>query len=170
MKKTIIICVAAAMAFAGCAKEQDFSGYATIDQLNELQHQIENQQTTQVYNFSVTFPAIQNDYYSQVQYNGLKGKVKPTDALLIYASIFGAWAQLPYCQSNWSITYFRADDGTLYFRNGLANYVQTSMDAENIPMRAIVIPQNLYSKMMSNGVDMTSCDAVVNACQKYSIE
>lgn len=165
MKKIIIVLAVATITFVGCNKDQDLSGYATTDQLNELRQQMGNK----FFEFSVTFPSIENEYFSQTQYNGLKNKVKKEDALLVYASLFGAWAQLPYCQSNLSITYYRTDDGTLYFRYGLANYVQFSQEAQTMQMRAIAIPQTSLKSLKEKGVDLNSYEDVVNACEESQI-
>ena len=154
-----------AILFAGCTKEQDLSGYATVDQLNALQQQIDGMSATQVYTFSVNFPAVENEHYSQAQYNGLSGKLHNDDAILVYAQLFGAWAQLPYCLDNLAIAYWR-DGSKLYFRYGRANYVEFTQDAETIQMKAIIIPQDVFAKIKDNGVDLGSYNDVIDACSK----
>jgi hypothetical protein len=165
MKKILFVFAFAAFAFAGCNK--DLSDYVTKD---ELQQQLESVQITQIYSFTINFPAVENEHFSQVEYTGLKGKVKKEDALLIYASIAGAWAQLPYCLDNTAIAYRRTDNGTLYFRYGRANYVEFSQDAQSMQMRAIVIPNSAFTSMSSKGVNMNSYEEVMKACEEMQIE
>lgn len=163
-----------AMVFAGCTKEKvidltgDLSGYATTEQLEELRQQLDNKETTQLYEFSIDFPAVDNEHFSQVQYNGLVGKVEKNDAMLVYCNLAGAWTQLPYCLDNTAIAYWRTDDGTLYFRYGRANYVEFSQDAVTMQMRAIVIPQNIYVNLKGKGTDLGSYEAVIDACREMN--
>lgn len=141
MKKVLYMFAAVALLFASCTKEQDLSGYATADQLAALEGQVQ----TQVYQFSVAFPAVNEAYESTYTYNGLKGKLNKNDAALVYMNFNDGWAQLPYCQGNEAIVYFRKDDGTMKFSYGRAVYVTFSTEAFTAQTRVIVIPETAVS-------------------------
>ena len=111
---------AVALLFASCTKEQDLSGYATADQLAALQAQVDaldGQIQTQFYQFNVTFPAVNEGYFSEVTYNG-----------------------------NNTLNYTRTDNGVLHLSWGRSLYQTFTQEAMNATIRAIVIPEEAVAK------------------------
>lgn len=148
MKKSLYMLAAVAMLFAACTKEQDLSGYATTDQVAALQAQLdalEGQNQTQLYQFNVTFPAVTDDYFSEATYNGLSGKMKKNDALLLYMYWSNEWIQMPFCYGNNTLNYTRTDNGVLHLSWGRSLYQTFTQDAMNTTLRAIVIPEKAIS-------------------------
>ena len=145
MKKallTIAIVAVATLSLTGCAKEPDLSGYATVEQLNALQQQFDNMEQTKLYQFTVTFPAVTDAYFSEVRYTGLSGKLRRSDALLLYMSWDGEWMQMPFCYGNNTLNYLRTDDGMIDFAWGRSLYQTFTQEAMTPTIRAIVIPSH----------------------------
>ena len=149
MKKVLYMFAAVALLFASCTKEQDLSGYATADQLAALQAQVDaldGQIQTQFYQFNVTFPAVNEGYFSEVTYNGLSGKVKKRDALLLYMYWDSEWMQMPFCYGNNTLNYTRTDNGVLHLSWGRSLYQTFTQEAMTTTIRAIVIPEEAVAK------------------------
>ena len=169
---TLAIAALAVLVVSACSKEQDLSGYVTADQVEALQQQIESQNSeieglnsqiddlnsqiddlnsqsedqTKLYEFNITFPAIEDEYVSEVTYNGLVGKLKEYDALVAYVYTNDGWLQLPASIVNQTFNIRRYDNGSLKFLMRMVTNITFSQAALTTTIRAFVIPQEPIAK------------------------
>lgn len=149
---TVLILAISTFFCTGCSKDD----YADQDHSHLVIQ-------TQVYEFSLTFPAT-NQRGSEVLYEGLEGKIGKDDAILVYSKISGVtgWWALPYVLSGISYMY-AYDYGTLDFYAQCVDDGYILSGSISTKMRVVVIPHEAYAEKFAQGVDHNNYEMVVKA-------
>lgn len=169
MKKTIknfalAALVASTTLAVSCSKEQDLSGYMTREEFEQWQSENQSTQLVTVKTFSITFPAIQDDFSSSTTYQGLRGSIGSNDVLLVYANLNGQLLPLPMTTGGTSY-YYLNNNGVLNFTKSLT--LKGSADSETLNLKALIIPAVLYhSKSKSVEADFSTFEGAMKILGK----
>ena len=123
-------------------------------------------QQSNVYEVSVNL--ISNAYGTGAgaNYSGLAGKIKTTDAVLVYGEVDDdIWMSLPADYEDDTYTYAFDSNGNFAFAVVYNGYTWTQ--GETMNYRIIIIPQSVLTEKKAEGVDHNNYNEVMKAYNLY---
>ncbi|MBQ6276127.1 MAG: hypothetical protein IJK62_05420 [Bacteroidales bacterium] len=124
-------------------------------------------QQSNVYEIEIDLISIANGSAANAVYEGLAGKIKTTDAVLVYGEVDDdIWMALPADYQDDTYTYAFDSNGNFVFEVIYNGYTWTQ--GETMNYRIIIIPQDVLTEKKAEGVDHNNYNEVMKAYDLYN--